>query len=78
MPYFFVGKSWQRGYSLKLQYYPGHFMNDEYYDLKTGTHPYEDLHVHLFLISIGYDVHKIHKGDFQKKLNQRKVVASIF
>lgn len=80
MPYLFLGKSWQRGFSLKFQYYPGHFMNDEYYDLESGTRPYEDLHVHLFLISLGYDMIKIKKNNhnLQLKLNTKKVVAGIY
>lgn len=78
MPYLFMGKSWKRGFSLKLQYYPGHFMNDEYRDLQTSVSPYEDLHVHLCLISLGYDVQKINKNNIHINMKPRKVVAGLF
>ena len=55
MPYFFAGVSTRAGIVLKLQYYPGNFMNSSY-SVSSGatiTYPYANYSANLMYISIG-------------------------
>src|SRR5690606_16411381 len=56
MPYLFVGASVDPGLTLKVQYYPGNFLNPEFTP-RSGLQPYAGYHVHLFFVSLGVDLH---------------------
>ena len=59
MPYVFVGGSFDPGVTLKLQYYPGNFLNTSFTE-QVGTAtvlPYFGYKVNLILLSIGFDIH---------------------
>ncbi len=59
MPYVFIGKSWDPGVTLKLQYYPTNFMNPEFAEDINGlpVRPYAGYNVNLILLSLGIDIH---------------------
>ena len=57
LPFLFLGKSWHPGITLKLQYYPGNFLNTEYFDEKAGLKPFEGHKVNLLLLALGFDLH---------------------
>jgi len=71
MPYVFVGGSFAPGISLKLQYYPGNFMNTDYQEnmvvggVPTMVKPYAGYNVNLVLLSLGMDIH--YKGKSKMK-----------
>jgi len=52
MPYIFVGASVYRRFTLKLQYYPGNFLNPDF--TVKGNTPYAGYNVNLFLLTVGY------------------------
>ena len=62
MPFVFAGYSMDPGIILKLQYYPGNFLNQDY--TEEALHmppapyrPYSDKKVNLILLSLGIDIH---------------------
>lgn len=62
MPYLCAGVVTKNGVSLKIQYYPGNFLNPNYTD-GNGNKPYYGYDVHLVFVTIGYvfrmfDFHK--------------------
>ncbi len=52
MPYAFAGLALKNSISVKLQYYPGNFLNPNY--TKNGLQPYYGYDVHLMMLSIGF------------------------
>lgn len=54
MPYIFAGVALHRGGTIKLQYYPGNFMNPEF--TTNGTHPYAGYDVQIKMLSLGVAV----------------------
>src|ERR1043165_1589234 len=61
MPYVFAGLSYSPGITLKLQYYPGNFLNTGYIEPSTGTAvpvmPYANYtKTNLILLSVGFDI----------------------
>jgi hypothetical protein len=63
MPYLFAGLSFEPGLVVKLQYYPGNFLNPDYKfnpDPDLGpvpSQPYKGKQVHLLLLTVGIDIH---------------------
>jgi hypothetical protein len=79
MGFAFVGYSFNPGFTLKLQYYPGNFLNQDFED--AGSKSYTDYKVHLLLLSIGIDIHynqfRIQEREYRevkKEREQRKVL----
>jgi hypothetical protein len=58
MPYFFIGAYLRPIMSIKLQYYPTNFMNDNYTETvgNTTVAPYKDYNVKLVMLTIGFDI----------------------
>jgi hypothetical protein len=80
MPFIFAGYSFNPGFILKLQYYPGNFLNQDFTD-NMGGKPYTDYDVHLLLLSVGIDIHysqfRIQEREYQelkKEREQRKML----
>ncbi len=83
MPFVFIGHSWDPGVTLKLQYYPGNFLNPNYETTDASGYtskPFTDYKVNLLLLSLGFDIHygqyKIQQReylDLKKKREQRKL-----
>jgi len=80
MPFVFAGYSFNPGFILKLQYYPGNFLNQDFTD-NMGGKPYTDYDVHLLLLSVGIDIHysqfRIQEREYQelkKEREQRKML----
>lgn len=80
MPFVFAGYSFNPGFILKLQYYPGNFLNQDFID-NMGGKPYTDYDVHLLLLSVGIDIHysqfRIQEREYQelkKEREQRKML----
>ncbi len=63
MPYIFAGICINSGFTVKLQYYPGNFMNQNY--TSNGQKPYEGYESHIGLLSLSYNVK--HKSDGKTK-----------
>lgn len=61
MPYVFAGVSIDPGVTLKFQFYPNNFFNQDFTetDKTTGLSykPYKDMEAQLFLVSLGFDIH---------------------
>jgi hypothetical protein len=59
MPFVFAGAAFGSGTTLKLQYYPGNFFNQEYKEESNGDvrYPYRGYTAHLLYITIGLDLH---------------------
>jgi hypothetical protein len=84
MPFAFVGYSFDPGVTLKLQYYPGNFLNDNYEERAKGVYPgvaplvkpYAGYSVHLLLLSLGIDIHynqyRIQEREYQEMKKQRQ------
>jgi len=79
-PFVFAGYSFNPGFTLKLQYYPGNFFNQDFTD-NMGVKPYTNYDVHLLLLSIGIDIHysqfRIQEKEYQqlkKEREQRKTL----
>lgn len=73
MPYIFAGISVDPGLTLKLQYYPGNFLNADHTETITSVgniavvrQPYANYDVQLFLVSLGIDIGS-KKGITKKK-----------
>lgn len=58
MGYVFVGAYLQPGMTLKLQYYPGNFLNPNFEVIEDGIalRPYAGYEVHLILLSLGLNI----------------------
>jgi len=58
MGYVFVGAHLNPGIALKLQYYPGNFMNPDFTETVKGItyKPYDGYKVNLLLLSLGIDI----------------------
>ena len=86
MPFMFAGLSFDPGVTLKLQYYPGNFLNPDYEERAKGTYtglppiikPYAGYSVHLLLLSLGIDIHynqyKIQEREYQEMKEERQKV----
>lgn len=74
MPFIFAGYSFDPGITLKLQYYPGNFLNTDY-DPNYAM-PYAGYKVHLLLLSVGIDIHynqyKIQEREYQEMKKERE------
>ncbi len=55
MPFCFVGFKASHDLIMKLVYYPGNFLNENYADAK-GARPYAGYDVHMFNITVGYSL----------------------
>src|SRR5690606_23453577 len=55
LPYVFVGAHFHPGLSVKLQYYPGNYLNPDFKD-SDGLYPYKDYKVNLILATVGIDI----------------------
>ncbi|HTM65946.1 MAG TPA: hypothetical protein VL093_06490 [Flavipsychrobacter sp.] len=80
MPFVFAGYSFNPGFTLKLQYYPGNFLNQDFKD-DLGGKPYAGYDVHLLLLSLGIDIHynqfRIQEREYRelkKEREQQKVL----
>jgi hypothetical protein len=63
MPYIFAGYSFDPGMVVKLQYYPGNFLNTGF--TEGGLKPYAGYKVNLLMLTLGLDIHynkKPHEG----------------
>lgn len=58
MPYVFIGAHLRPLMTIKLQYYPGNFMNPNYRQNISGTitEPYRDYNVQLIMLTAGFDI----------------------
>ena len=60
MPYLFVGASFNPGWSLKLQYYPGNFFNQDFQQTDANnkvTKPFAGYSAQIIYISLGLGIH---------------------
>lgn len=59
MPFLFAGFSYGSGSTLKVQYYPGNFFNQEFQEEHNGEirYPYRGYTAHIIYISLGMDLH---------------------
>lgn len=76
MGYVFLGVHLQPGIALKLEYYPGNFLNPDFTEniqgLQTPVRPYVGYKVHLMVLAFGFDFPykpKEFKDDFQQRTN---------
>ena len=77
MPYVFIGHSFNPGTVVRLQYYPGNFMNPSY-SFSNGIntfYPYAGYDVHLMMISLGIDLH--YKNTSLKGIKEKGIVKRI-
>jgi len=74
MPFVYMGRSFDPGIIVKLQYYPGNFL-DPTYSISQGSSvdnvfPFDNYKVHLLLLSLGVDIHyrqyKIQEREYRK------------
>jgi hypothetical protein len=56
MPYVFIGACFNHNITVKAQYYPNNFMNQDYVD-NSGNKPYMGTDVNLILLSVGFGMH---------------------
>ncbi len=59
MPYFFVGAHLRPLMTIKLQYYPGNFLNPDYQQSTASgiiEKPYERYNVQLAMLTVGFDI----------------------
>ncbi|MBS1777092.1 MAG: hypothetical protein JSS64_12520 [Bacteroidetes bacterium] len=67
LPFIFAGYSFDPGITLKVQYYPGNFLNDQFMDSHNN---FSGQNVHLLLLSIGLDIrynqYKIQERQYQE------------
>lgn len=66
MPYVFIGGCFNHNITVKAQYYPNNFMNQDYVD-NTGAKPYMGTDVNLVLLSVGFGMHMHSHMDKKKK-----------
>lgn len=61
MPYVFAGLSLDPGVTLKFQFYPNNFFNQDFTTKNEISgldyKPYKDMEAQLFLVSLGFDIH---------------------
>jgi len=73
MPYVFAGFSVKPGITLKVQYYPGNFLNTSYTN-SNGYKPYAGYNVNLLMFTIGADLNLMkgmgmkHKSGIKKSM----------
>ncbi len=73
MPYGFVGVSFKPGFYVKVQYYPGNFMNSGFTETITvggvsvPNTPYARYDIELLMFSIGLDIRYSNKMKIKKK-----------
>ncbi len=65
MPYMFAGFAFNRGITIKAQYYPNNFLNPGFIT-NAGATPYYGYDVQLFMVSVGMGVPAFKKNDFVK------------
>jgi hypothetical protein len=72
MGYVFVGVHLRPGIALKLQYYPGNFLNPDYTETTMGiaTKPYAGYKVNMMYLSLGFDI-PYHPKEFKEKLKNK-------
>ncbi|RYZ52783.1 MAG: hypothetical protein EOP49_08810 [Sphingobacteriales bacterium] len=83
MPFVFIGNSWDPGITLKLQYYPGNFLNTDFVDndgpAGVPVKPYSGTKANLILLSLGIDIHyaqyKIQEREYQEQKKARAEAA---
>lgn len=64
MPYLFVGLGYGGGSTIKLQYYPGNFFNQEYQEEHNGVYSYPNrgYSANIICLTLGLDLHyKMHE-----------------
>ena len=66
MPYVFAGGSVYHGITVKVQYYPGNFLNPNF-KTSGGSQPYLGYDVQIFLLSLGFPVQLSKHHDIVKK-----------
>lgn len=66
MPYAFAGFAFNRGITIKAQYYPNNFLNPGFIT-NAGATPYYGYDVQLFMVSVGMGVPAFKKNDFVKR-----------
>lgn len=71
MGYTFIGAHLKPGVLIKLQYYPGNFLNPAFQETvnQLTILPYKGYNVHLMVLSFGFDV-PFRPKEFKKKLNK--------
>lgn len=71
MGYVFVGVHLHPGIALKLQYYPGNFLNPDFTEPGLGLNPkpYAGYKVNLMYLSLGFDL-PYHPKEFKEKLKK--------
>ena len=73
MPYGFAGVSFKPGFYVKVQYYPGNFMNPGFTETITvggvsvPNTPYARYDIELLMFSIGVDLRYSNKMKIKKK-----------
>ncbi|HRO42554.1 MAG TPA: hypothetical protein PL009_06950 [Flavipsychrobacter sp.] len=83
LPFVFIGHSWDPGITVKFQYYPTNFVNENYAVEKPLTvhppaydYPFDGYEVNLFLLSLGIDIHygkyKMHERGYQEMKKERE------
>ncbi len=65
MPYAFAGFAMKNMISVKLQYYPGNYLNPNY--TKDNAQPFLGYDVHLMMVSLGFPMPLGKHGDMVKK-----------
>lgn len=68
LPYVFLGVHLHPGLAIKLQYYPGNYLNTGFKDAN-GLMPYQDYKVNLMLLTAGIDIN-YHPKEMMKKMRQ--------
>lgn len=66
MPYVFLGVTLKSSFTIKLQYYPGNFMNQDYKD-NTGALVYAGYESHIGVVSLSYNVKGKSDGQTRQK-----------
>ncbi|NDC39951.1 MAG: hypothetical protein EBZ77_00095 [Chitinophagia bacterium] len=73
MPYMFVGYKFKSQLSLKLQYYPGNFLNTSY-ENSNGIRPYQNYNVHLLCATVGYSYRYRYQTHWKGKWMKRNMI----
>lgn len=78
MPYIFFGFAYGGGSTLKLQYYPGNFFNQEYEENNDGviTHPYRGYSANILCLTFGIDIH-YNKHEHKQKEEEEPAPAEL-
>ena len=77
MPYLFVGACIKRGTIVKLQYYPGNFLNQDYEQTNTDgskSKPFYGWDSRMLYLSVGFDIHGKAK---MRRSSEPKVVTPV-